>query len=192
MDFYEDYQGFKNDNEVLINDLVKTKSPIIARFKHVFAVVDYLYAKHKDLKDNESDEDLIFQTGYSYVFDRFNTIDLIYTKIFDKNFNEMNKYAKTINLLLYTIDFQDEIKSIDENNTTEYNSLVAFEDLILKKLEGKEHADDIFFGMLNDISTKAFSNLDVEYYGLNEIFYDIALELEIIDEIDDEGIDVLL
>ncbi len=192
MDFYEDYQGFKNDNEVLINDLVKTKSPIIARFKHVLAVVDYLYAKHKDLKDNESDEDLIFQTGYSYVFDRFNTIDLIYTKIFDKNFNEMNKYAKTINLLLYTIDFQDEIKSIDENNTTEYNSLVAFEDLILKKLEGKEHADDIFFGMLNDISTKAFSNLDVEYYGLNEIFYDIALELEIIDEIDDEGIDVLL
>ncbi len=188
MDFYQDYLSFKEDKYKLIEFLVVNNSNILIRFKHVLAVVDYLYEKHCTGTTLDNVEDNIFQTGYNYVFERFNLIELILKKIFNDNLDEMEEFSKTINLVLYVNDFKDEVLNLSEDNKKAQNEFSIYEDKILKLLENKEHATDIDFALLDDISIKIFDELGEEYYGINEIFYDIALEFGIIDEdnIEDE------
>ena len=75
---YLDYASFKKTNEKLIDYLVKKNSKIIARFRYVLMVVDYLFDKVVFQKEKLSiEEEECFEVGYQYVFDRFNTITLI-------------------------------------------------------------------------------------------------------------------
>ncbi len=189
MNLFEDYVNFKQDKEQLINSLVDNNSDILARFRHVFAVVDFYNEQNEvNIKLDESEEN-IFQTGFEYIFDRLNLIELISTKIFKNNYEEMEQYSKTISLILYVNDFKDEVYNIDESNTTAIAELSQYEESILKILETKQNATDVEIGLLNELSIKVFDELGEEYYGLNEIFYDIALELGIIDE-DYDSIDI--
>lgn len=182
MDYYKDYLGFKEDKYDLIEFLASNNSNIIIRFKHVLAVVDYLYDKHCEGVKLDANEETIFVTGFNYVFERFSLIDLISSKIFKNNFEEMEIYSKTINLILYVNDFKDEVYNINEDNKQAISKFSDYEDKILKLLESKEHASDVDFALLDDLSINIFDELGEEYYGINEIFYDIALEMKIIDE----------
>lgn len=190
MNFYEDYLAFKEDKYELIKFLVNNNSNTIVRFKHVLAVIDFIYERHCSDVKIDADEENIFQTGYNYIFERFNLIELMLTKIFDNNLEEMELYSKTINIILYINDFKDEVLNLDEDNKTEIDNLNEFEESILLLLENKEHATDVEFGLLNELSMKVFDDLGEEYYGLNEIFYDIALEYGIIDEDDVEEMEI--
>lgn len=189
MDFYKDYLSFKEDKYELINFLVKKNSNIIARFKHVLAVIDFLYEQHCENIKLDSNEENIFQTGFNYVFDRFELIELMLKKIFNSNLEEMEQFSTTINLVLYVNDFKDEVMNIDEENKNAISEFSLYEEKILKILENKEHAQDVEFALLNDISLKIFDEIGEDYYGINEIFYDIALELGIVDE-DEHGVDI--
>ncbi|MFI3329000.1 MAG: hypothetical protein R3Y05_00785 [bacterium] len=190
MDFYQDYINFKEDKEQIINFLIENNSNLLSRFKHVLAVIDFYSEQHISNITLDHDEENIFQTGFEYIFDRLTLLELMGARIFNNDFNEMEKFSRTINLVLYTNDFKDEVLNIDENNETSIAELSQYEETILKILESKQHATDVEIGLLNELSIKIFDELGEEYYGLNEIFYDIALELGIIDEDDDDTIDV--
>ena len=74
---------------------------------------------------------------------------------FNKNIDEMEKYSKTINLLLYINEFQSEVlnqESVKEQ-ITELNTL---EDKVNKELDNKENAVEEDFILLNDITYKIF------------------------------------
>lgn len=182
MNCYEDYLAFKEEKYDLIEFLVNKNSNVILRFKHVLAVIDFIYDRYCSNIKITTEEENIFEAGFGYIFDRFNLIELLLANVFSNNKDELEKYSRTINILLYVNDFKDEILNIDEFNTNEIQLISTYEDNILKLLENKEHATDVELGILNDLSTKIFDNLNEEYYGLNEIFYDVALEYGIIDE----------
>ncbi len=182
MNIFDDYLSFKEDNLELIEFLIQNNSNIISRFKHVLAVVDYLHDQQSSIVKIEEDEEVIFTTGYEYIFRRFNFIQLVLEKVFNKDYIEMESFSKTINLLLYIHDFKEDIEVVDEGNT----SFNKFEDSILKLLESKSNVEDAHFVMLDELSTKVFEDLKKDYYGINEIFYDIALEYALIDEDDVE------
>ncbi|MFI3251965.1 MAG: hypothetical protein R3Y60_02365 [bacterium] len=192
MNFYDDYLAFKEDKYELIEYLISNNSNIIIRFKHVLAVIDFIYERHCSNVRLTKDEEDIFQIGFNYIFDRFNLIELMLNKIFNDDKEQLEEFSRTINLILYVNDFKDEITNLDENNKKDLDEFSQYEETILELLENKEHATDVEFGLLNDISMRIFDELGEEYYGINEIFYDIALEYGIIDEDDVEELDVLL
>jgi len=74
MDIYTDYGNWKFENHEFINELVKNKSKTISRFTPVIAVVDYLYDKVVDNKSLSQDEEVIFSTGFDYIYDQFHLI----------------------------------------------------------------------------------------------------------------------
>ncbi len=186
---FKDYLSFKENKYELINFLVKKDSNIIIRFKHVLAVIDFLYEKHCENITLDTNEENIFDTGYAYVFERFELIELMLKKIFNNNLDEMEKFSITINLVLYVNYFKDEVINLDEDNKKAIMEFSQYEEKIIKLLENKQHASDVDFALLDDISLRVFEELGEEYYGINEIFYDIALELGIIDE-DEDGLDI--
>ena len=188
---YLDYASFKKTNEKIINYLVTKNSKIIARFRYVLMVVDYLFDKVVYERQKLSiEEEECFEVGYQYVFDRFNTICLIAEHVFNNNYDAMEHYAKSINLLLYIIDFEDEIDSLDGDHKTEHKKFAELEDSVMQMIENKVQAPDEFFALVDDISLAVFDGLGIDYYGITDIFYDIAIELGLIEEDDDDYYDI--
>ena len=111
MDIYEDYASWKKENSHLIQTLVNKKSKAIVRFSCVIAVVDYLYHTHEDGKKLSEDEEVIFSTGFDYIYDSFMMIDNILQSDFNGDIDLMETCSQTINLLLYINDFESEITS---------------------------------------------------------------------------------
>lgn len=177
MDIVTDYGNWKFDNYSLIDTLIKKKSDIIRRFPHIIIVADYYYNKVVNDKQNLSkDEEVIFSTAFSYLHEHFNTIELILEKYFNKNIDELDKIAKTINLLIYTNDFQNELENNPKLDTLSNRKKFSdFEEKVYKYIETHTNAPDEMFALLSDISSSIFD----EYYGVNEILYDVASDLGI-------------
>ena len=142
MTIYEDYTSWKEENSSLIQELIKLKSPIITRIIHVLAVIDYLNNQYYNQGGLDNDSEVIFETGFDYITNHFITISTILQKEFRGNLIQMNQIAKTINLLLYTNDFQKELEYSDDYSESDKEKLNDFEQKVLNlKLTGLSYTD---------------------------------------------------
>ena len=186
---YNDYEAWKRENHELINILVKKNSKTIQRFSPVLAVVDYLYEQSQ--KGNLSeDEELIFSTGFDYVYDQFQIIQSLLEDNFNNDYDEMEKCGQTINLLLYINDFEAELK-VNDNLKKDIKKLTDLEDKVNSYLEKKENAPDEYFALLNDITYSIFTKNNIEIHTVDQIFYEIAIEYGIYTDEEDYGFDPL-
>ena len=181
MDIYTDYANWKLENYDLISTLVKNKSKAISRFTSVIAVVDYLYDKLDNEKKLDEDLELIFSTGFDYIYDEFMMIETLLQNKFNNDFNELEKYSKTINLLLYINDFQNEALNYKEG-TFDLKPLDELNEKVMNYLDKKENAPDEYFAILSDITSSMFDSLDTEFHTVDQIYYEIAVELGIYEE----------
>ena len=188
---YLDYASWKKTNEKLIDFLIKKNSKIIARFRYVLMVVDYLFDKvvYERMKLSIEEEE-VFEVGYQYIFDRFNTIQLVAEHVFNNNYDAMEHFAKSINLLFYILDFEDEIDSLEGDHKEEHKRFADLEDNVMQMIEAKIQVPDEYYALVDDISLAVFDGLGVNYYGITDIFYDVAIELGLIEESDDDYYDV--
>lgn len=188
---YLDYASWKKTNEKLIDFLIKKNSKIIARFRYVLMVVDYLFDKvvYERMKLSIEEEE-VFEVGYQYIFDRFNTIQLIAEHVFNNNYDAMEHFAKSINLLFYILDFEDEIDSLEGDHKEEHKRFADLEDNVMQMIEAKIQVPDEYYALVDDISLAVFDGLGVNYYGITDIFYDVAIELGLIEESDDDYYDI--
>ena len=183
---YEDYINWKEENFDIIKALIAIKSKVISRFSHVIAVVDYLYEQNIKEPLNE-DLELIFDTGFNYIHDRFLTITTILEKEFRKNVMELDKIAKSINLLLYVQDFEDELLNVKHTKEDE-TKLNDFEQRVYGYIEKHEDVPDEMFSLLDDIT---FTMFDSNYAGVNDIMYEVAIELNLVKENEFEEYDAI-
>lgn len=174
----EDYEKFKDENEKLITELFLHESDITKRFHHVYRILEFLDNKENSGVDLTSDEDVIFKTAFSYLYELFNQIEIILEKDYNNDVKELEKHAKTLNLLLYANDFQHELSEVGKEST----KLNDFADLVLGYLQKHEDAPEELFCVLDDIT---FGLFDEDYYGVSEIFLDIAEEMGLADFDDD-------
>lgn len=190
MDILTDYANWKFENYELIDTLVKNKSAIIRRFPHVLAVCDFYYNEVTNNKYKMShDEEIIFSSGFNYLHDHFDTIDLILRQDFNSKIEEMEKCAKTINLLLYINDFQAELSNVNPNNISFKKTLDDLEERTMKCIDTRTNAPDEMFQLLSDVTENMFAD---GYQGVNEIMYEVAEELGITpDEPDDDAYEIL-
>lgn len=180
MDIYTDYANWKFENHDLISELVKNKSKTISRFTSVIVVVDYLYDVFVKTKSLSNDEEFIFSIGYDYIYDNFYTIETILNQTFNKDFKEMEKYAKNINLLLYINEFIAEAndKNIDSTRLEELKNTVT------NYIDNKKVVPDEYFLMFDEISSDLLDGYDIQ--TVEQIFYEIAIEYNIYQD-DDES-----
>ena len=185
MDIYEDYASWKKENSHLIQTLVNKKSKAIVRFSCVIAVVDYLYHRRIDGKKLSEDEEVIFSTGFDYIYDSFMMIDNILQSDFNGDIDLMEGCSQTINLLLYINDFESEITSSgNEDLKKELKKLSNLDEKVNDYLAKRENAPDEYFGILNDLIDDIFVSNNVEIHTVEEIFYEIAIEYDIYQEDD--------
>ena len=176
MDIYTDYGNWKFENHEFISNLVKNKSKTISRFTPVITVVDYLYDKVCDNKKLSEDEEVIFSSGFDYIYDQFHFIQTLLQFKFNNDYKKLEKNAKTINLLLFINEFIAEALNYKNINTKELDEL---ESKVNAYLDKDEVVPDEYFAILDDITAKMFEANDIEVHTTDQIFYEIALELGI-------------
>lgn len=176
---YHDYASWKMENHDLLKYLMDHNSDLILRFKHVIDVTDFLYDKLIDDETYSDEDDHIFETGFYYLYDQIEEIVKL-LKIYNNNIKDLELRAKDVNLLLSTIDFQNELLSADDYEQKDMDQLVLFEQEVLNKLEKKEVIPFSMFEKLDSITLDMFSKHKIEYYPINSIFLEIADELGIL------------
>ena len=181
MDIYFDYANWKFENHEFISKLVKNKSKTISRFASVIAVVDYLYDKYVEEKSLSDDEEVIFSTGFDYIYDKFHLLKTILEFKFNNDLNELEKFSDTINMLFYINDFQAEAL---EYENLDIDKLDSLEDKVNTCLDNKENAPEEYLYLLNKATTEIFEDKDI--HTVDQIFYEIALEYGIYEENDFE------
>jgi hypothetical protein len=60
----------------------------------------------------------------------------------------------------------------------------------MQMIEAKIQVPDEYYALVDDISLAVFDGLGVNYYGITDIFYDVAIELGLIEESDDDYYDI--
>lgn len=179
MDIYTDYANWKFENHDFIYKLVRSKSKTISRFTSVIIVVDYLYEKY--VKDNSltPDEEVMFNVGFDYMHDNFYTIKTLLDYTFNGDYEEMEKCAKTINLLLYVNEFQGELLNTDNVLESDLKQLDNFEQKLTDFLDKKENCPDEFFPYLDDLVNPIFDRNGIDFTPIEAIFYEISVALGI-------------
>ena len=137
------------------------------------------------LNEDELNDDLIniFDVAFEYLSRQIDTIETIYKKDYRNNLDAFNGASRTINLLLHIDDFLKEYETLDNANEEGKEDLSKLYDDVLEEAEKGKDIDDIYFGILNDLVYKLFPQ---DYRSINDILYDVAIELDLVDSFDPE------
>jgi len=176
---YHEYANWKLEHHELIKYLNDHNSNLMIRFKHVMDVTDYLYNKLIDDPNYTDEEDQIFETGFYYLFDQIDVLTEL-LKPYGNEYKVLEEKAKEINLLLSTIDFQNELASHEMFDQNDMKSLVDFQDELTRMIENKEKVSSKMFEKLDQLSYKIFKKMNIDFYPINDIFLEIADELGIL------------
>ncbi len=176
---YNDYASWLLEQSSLIEELVKINSPLLKSNKHVLDVVKHLYDKAINNKSLSSDEETIFTTGFYYLFEHFEQINLILENHYDNDVKKLNEQSKTMLLLLDLIDLENELFNLIKDED-DLKPLIELEDEITEYLAKQIEAPESLFEKMNQVTEKAFDNVSDDFYPIKEIFYDIADEYDLL------------
>lgn len=177
---YHEYVNFKLENKDFLDKLEAEGNDIYYRFKHVLDVVEYLYNSLVDKEDYGEQEHIIFETGYFYIVTQVEEIKDLLKTFYNNSIVNLNNNAKEVNLLLNTYDFQTEVSNYQDLDSKHIESLLEFDKKIIKYLESKESIPEKLYIELDNLVSKLYEDLEMDYYTLNTIFLEIAEQYNII------------
>lgn len=177
---YREYANWKLENEVFIKDLKENAENIYFRFNHIIDVIEFFYDKLIDDPSYTSEDDVIFKTGFYYVADQLEEFKVLLKDNYNNKIENAKDFSREINLYFNTLDFQTEIINYDFQVDEDIKSLMDFDKKVLKFITGKEHAPDELFEELDALTNKIYQKLETNFYSINNIFLEIADELDIL------------
>lgn len=170
----KDYINWKNKRNVLLDELDNNNSTIYDRVSPFINSLDALTEKEKT-STLDDDELLIFQTGFNYLNSQINIIDSFLSKQFNNNIDELIDLSSTINFYLYLLDFESEIDEIAPGDKIEkFRNMINEVELFINN---KMDLPDEKFVYINEYVNQLFSDCNLEYMGLIDIFQEIEDEL---------------
>ncbi|HHW79314.1 MAG TPA: hypothetical protein GX742_00770 [Acholeplasmataceae bacterium] len=177
---YHEYANWKLENSDLLKELSQNASSIYFRFKHILEVVKHYYNKLIDDVNYSEEDDAIFKTGYYYLADQIEDIKTILNKVYNNDAKVLESHAKEINLFLNTIDFQTELLNNELEEDDDIQRLMDFDQDVYNFIIEKNPIPEKYYDELDDLTFKIFKKLDISYYSVNDIFLEIADELNIL------------
>lgn len=177
---YNEYANWKLDNSDFINELELNAPSIYFRFKHIINVIEYYYNKLIDDVNYTQEDDAIFRTGFYYITDQLSDVDSIYSKAYKKDIKLLEKHSKEINLFLNTLDFQTELMNNELDQNEDVQKLMDFDQDVYKYIMEKKTVPEEYYEELDMLTFKIFKSLDINYYSVNDIFLEIADQLNML------------
>ena len=177
---YHEFANWKLENDELIKEFETNAPSIFFRFKHIINVVEFYYNKLIDDVNYSIEDDTIFKTGFYYLADQIEDVKTLYNTVYNKNIKELEAHAKEINLFLNTIDFQTELMNNELDQDEDIQKLMDFDRDVYKFIVEKREVPENYYEELDMLTFKIFKRLEINYYSVNDIFLEIADELNIL------------
>lgn len=177
---YHEYANWKLENEDLLKKLETEAEDLFFRFKPVIDVISYFYDKLIDDNDYSEDDDVIFKSGFYYIADQIEELKILLKDIFSNNLEETSKFSKEVNLYFNALDFQTELINNELEDNEDVVSIMSFDKKVYELLTKKENAPEELFEELDNLTSSIYKKLNNNYYSINNIFLEIADELNIL------------
>lgn len=177
---YREFANWKLENNDLIKALNEQASGIFYRFKHIIDVIDFYYNKLIDDVNYSEEDDAIFKTGFYYLADQIEDVKIILKKVYKDDITELEKHAKEINLFLNTLDFQTELFNSELEQDEDIQRLMSFDQDVYNFIMEKKEVPENYYEELDLLTLKIYKKLDLSFYSINDIFLEIADELNIV------------
>ncbi|MFA5542650.1 MAG: hypothetical protein WDA47_02690 [Bacilli bacterium] len=142
-----DYRSWYDQNEEFLNHLFNHNSIIFYRINDILSVMDFI-ANHLEPKEVDEDLELIFDAGFSYLFNRVKEIKLYLENNFNNDLHKLLDFEDILNYVFYVDDLKDALIEKD-----------LYTDTIKKEL-------DLIGEKITDIvdKKKKFTYDDIEEY----------------------------
>ncbi len=178
---FDDYANYKLENGYIIEELKNIKSPIYFKIEPVVICLDYFYEKVLNGHNLDIDEINLFEDGYNYIFERAIYLISLYENYFNNDINLMNKFSKSVILLLQISDYEDEIFFDDIENKDVEETIIGLDQEVIKYIKIGEDAPDALALVVREKYERALLELDRDEYSVIDIFFQVAEELNILD-----------
>lgn len=176
---YTDYANWLIEVDDLLKLLKKEESFLYYRYKHILNVLNHLYYIKVETNDLTPDQEAIFSVGFSFLFEQYEQIWTLLKHTYDNNLKAMNKQQKTIELLLSVHEFQIDVEAVIDVKET--GVFLEIEDEINTYINNKQEAPETLFEKLDVASSRVYEENEIDYYPISEIFFDIAIEYNLVD-----------
>lgn len=162
-----DYHNWVIDNELIIK-LKENNSNIYFHIESILDTLDKLY----DKQELDNDELNIFHVGFTYVFDYFNFIQLIYKNNCNEDIFILESYSKYLVYYTYLNELLDELSDMSSDLKDNISAMMK---LILEFLD--DEINDEEFMKLDNLITNMFNAEFGDFRGIVNIFNEIAENL---------------
>ena len=173
-----DYKNWAKSKHELLHHLEHHNSVILGKIENVIKTLNHI-AKLKEEELND-DYSVIFDCGYSYLYQVIADIELYLDKYFNNNIHQFLKYELLINYALYLTDLKYaliENESYNETINEEFNSIINnIENILSQKRDFVERVLDEY-----DNRIIAIINTDEVILTTPEVYDRIYEELQIME-----------
>ena len=178
---YHEYFNWTNAFEPLIKKLIDNNSPFSIIFKHVYDVCDYLYNELIDNKEYAQYQDDIFKVASEYCGGIVGCIDEILKEVYENNFNELEKNAKTIIFYIHVSDIICEALPLINDHNFNFNEHYNYQDILFENfvLQKKEVTEEMI-SKFNNMLDKLLLVVNREFRTINDILLEVAEDFELI------------
>ncbi len=176
---YHDYASWVIEKSEIFENLINVNKLLQERYKYAKEVVTHLYDKKLEEKTLTEDEEAIFSFGFYYLFEEFEQISTILNKTYNGDIVRFNANIDAVILYLNAVEFENEIYNAF-SDLEKAKPIVDLEVEILALLEREEKVSKEMYEKFDEVSTKVFTDLKLDFYPINEIFFDIADEMGLI------------
>ncbi len=176
---YNDYASWVIEKSELFNELTHHNSLLLDRYRYAKEVVKHLYEKKLNLKTLTEDEEAIFSFGFYYLFEEFEQLSTIFNKTYNGDIKRFNANVDAVILYLSAVEFENEIYNAF-SDFEKAKPIVDLEFEILTLIENEEKVSKEMYEKFDEVSTKVFTDLKLDFYPINEIFFDIADEMGLV------------
>jgi hypothetical protein len=177
---YHEFASWKLENDPFIKKLKKSSEKFIDTFNYVLMVLDYLYSKMVDELSFYDEEINIFKTGFLYVIEKVEYLKNILDNQFNGKTDLFYSRAKEVSLILLIKEFQSEISNNEKNHKESLEKLKKFERKIINIIEQNAVFSIKLYQEFDNITFEIFSNEKDNPILINDIYYEIAEQYEII------------
>ena len=168
-----DFKSWVKENEELINFLKENDSLIMARYNDIMMVLSYLSKKEENL---DADLSVIYDFGFSYIYDRFDYIKEFIKTYFDGDRVEFLKYEQLINYYIYLEDLHDVIEEREMDVALYQKRLDAIAKEIIEVIKERIEFNDQLVDKFNMMLDSAFPS-KADLSTTPEVFSQILDEL---------------
>lgn len=168
----QEYKSYLSENDDFLQAFQNHNSLTYIRLSNLIKLLNIIVDKQEEEKKLSEELEIIFDSGFTFLFEQLEDIKIYYYKFFDEDFDLLFKYEHLINVYL---TYEDLMVSIKEQSKLDEETKKAIND-VLNEIE------DVLRNK-KALSIERYQEIDDLMLEISNQYPDVKITLEILEEV---------